>query len=330
MAEFPGIPRKRKATAPAPWLVRTVLPALLLATLALAGCGRQPEPPPAPAFSMVALVDGRAPAPVVRAVREGLATVERELDAAAVLRSVGEGGARLRSLRGAGEEGRDLVLCFCPDFDHVVFEEATAYPDTFFVTIPGRTSGPNVGSVVFELRGAGYLAGVALREATGGGRIALVIPPGGGEFGRGWEEGVGVAAGGEGAGVTLSAPQAVRALREGTVAGVLYGGVAPPEDLEAACSGAGAPLVVIRPSREPEVGGGLLGAVVVDLEAVVAYLAQEAWAGTLEGDLVSFSLGSAVVDFRLAGDAPGDVAAAVRTARREVLSGLAEVESLGM
>ncbi len=295
-------------------------------------CRKPPPPPAPPAFSVVALVDGRAPASVVGAVEEGLDTVRRELDAATDLRTAAGGEARLRSLREAGREGPDLVLCFCPDFDHVVFEEATAYPETFFVSIPGQMWGPNVGSVLFELRGAGYLAGVALREASGGGAVAVVIPAGGENLGEGLLEGarVAVEAGGEGVVLTLSASQAVRSLEEGAVAGVLYGGVAPPPGLAAACSAAGAPLVVLSPEVDPTVGDGLLGVVVVDLSAVVPYLAQEAWAGTLEGDLVSFALGSTVVDFRLAEAAAPEVAAAVGTARREVLSGLAEVESLGM
>ncbi|GEM_PF-2283134 len=305
---------------------------VLLVEVGGVACRKPPPPPARPALSVVALLDGRAPASMVRAVEEGLATVRRELDAATDLRTVDVGEARLRSLREAGREGPELVLCFFPDFDHVVFEEATAYPETFFVSIPGRMRGPNVGSVLFELRGAGYLAGVALRKASGGGTVAVVIPAGGENLGEGLLEGAHVAieAGGTGVVLTLSASQAVRSLEEGSVAGVLYGGMGPPPGLPAACSAADAPLVVLSPEVAPTMGDGLLGVVVVDLPAVVLYLAQEAWAGTLEGDLVSFALGSAVVDFRLAEAAAPEVAAAVGTARREVLSGLAEVESLGM
>ena len=305
---------------------------LLLAVVGAPGCREAPPPPSVPGFSVVALMDAGAPLTVVRAVEEGLATVERELDAVTDLRAAGSGEERLGTLREAGREGPDLVLCFCPDFDHVVFEEATAFPETFFFTIPGRTSGPNVGSVVFELRGAGYVAGVALAAASGGAPVAVVVPPLAAGLVEGLVEGaiLGVEHHGETTTLTLPASQAVRALGEGTVGAVLYGGVDPPAELTAACADSRVPLVVLATAREANVAAAPLGTVVVDLTVMVPYLAQEAWAGTLEGELMSFALGSEVVDFRLRDGVSPEVTAAVGEARREVLSGLAEVESLGM
>ncbi len=302
--------------------------------LAALGCSRaEPPPPPEPDFHAVLLMASGTPLPVQEALKAGLREVKSDLFAATSVRSVECGQPMIEMLRRTGREAPDLVFCHVPGEEHVVVEEAAAYPDTQFVTIPGRTTGPNVAGVVFRVDGAAYVAGATLAAAAGGRPLLVVEAPDERGF-RGLAAGFGAGAASVGAAapVAVTKERALEDIDSGRAGGVLYTGFVVPEPLLTACATAGIPLVDTGLGLKEEGQPGVFGTVIVRMGEAVRRLARERWAGTLEGSIYTFSLGSGVVDFGLESPAaaPEAVLRAMGSARSDVLAGIAEIEDLGM
>lgn len=310
------------------------LTGLLAVAVLMAGgaCSRHREPPPPePDFHVVLLLSAGTPQPVRQALERGVQAVDSDLFAASEV-YVAEGGQPLiEALRAAGGKGPDLVFCHVPGQDHVVVEEAAPYEDTQFVTIPGRAVGTNVTGVVFRADGAAYVAGATLGAAAGG-PVLLVPAATSLEQFPGVEPGLraGAAASRQAVEAVTGTDRAVTVIQEGGAGAVFYAGFAPPERLIRAAGEAGIPMAAMS----TEGNGGCpscLGVVVVRMDEAVRRLARERWAGTLEGRVYTYGLGSGVVDFTVrARSLPEPVRTAMEHARSDVLAGIAEIEDLRM
>ncbi len=308
--------------------------AVVLAGLAGFGCSRyEPPPKPKPEFHVVLLVASGAPAPVQAALEGGLRGIESDLFAATAVRLVEPGQPLIETLRRTGREAPALVFCHMPGEEHVVVEEAAAYQDTQFVIIPGRAVGSNVSGVVFRVDGAAYVAGAAL-AAGAGERPLLLVHDTVGTGLHGLEAGfrAGVASVG---GELLPAADPDAALGEigaGRVGGVFFAGFGAPAAVREACAAAALPLVTVSLGRSGAAPPERFGSVVVRMGEAVRRLARERWAGTLEGRIYSYTLGSGVVDFEVETRAPVPKAVqnAMDSARADVLAGIAEIEDLRM
>jgi len=327
----PRVRRNRPAWIEEAWALW--LGSLLLAAFAgfaTAGCARPAPRPEEPRFRVVLLLASDAPPEVSDALEKGLEEVEKDLFAAGTLRRVQTGQALIEALRETGGKAPDLVYCHVPGEEYVVVEEAAAYRDTHFVTIPGRTVGPNVSGVVFRVDGAAYVAGATL-AALAGGRPVLLVDSGESSFLPGLRLGfgAGVASAGGALQETGDLESAVEAIRSGDAGGVFHTGFGVPQSLREACMAAGAPLVVLSAGER---AAGCLGTVCVRMSKALRNLAGERWAGTLEGRIYTFSLGSGIVDFALepGRTVPEPVRAVMDSSRKDVLSGIAEIEDLGM
>jgi len=265
-------------------------------------------------------------------LERGLAGIESDLFAASAVRIVKSGQPLIEALRRAGREAPDLVFCHVPGEEYVVAEEAPAYQDTQFVTVPGRAVGSNVSGVVFRVDGAAYVAGATLVEAAGKRPVLLVRSPGATGFPglvRGFRAGM-ASAGGEPP-REIDLDNALSRIAEGEAGAVFFAGYDVPEPLDVACRTEGLPLV------RAGLGGASgeresFGTVTVRVDEALRRLARERWAGTLEGRIYSFSLGSGVVDFEFGKGATvsQEVRHAMESARADVLAGIAEIEDLKM
>lgn len=278
------------------------------------------------------MASGTPPA-VQEALEAGLREIKNDLFAETTVRLVEPGQPLIEMLRRTGREAPDLVFCHLPGEEHVVVEEAAAYQDTQFVTIPGRTTGPNVAGVVFRVDGAAYVAGATLGAAAGGRPLLVVEAPKEPGF-HGLKAGfrAGAASVGAVASGVVKEGRALEDIDSGRAGGVLYAGYVVPEPLLAACATAGIPLVGTGLGLKRGGQPGVFGTVIVRMGEVVRRLARERWAGTLQGSIYSYSLGSGVVDFRIESKAtaPGKVVRAMSSARSDVLAGIAEIQDLGM
>jgi len=273
------------------------------------------------------------PEPVQRDLREGIHAVERDLFAAARVELVEPGQALIEALRTTGRDSPDLIFCHFPGESHVVVEEAPAYRETFFVTIPGRAVGVNVTGVALRVDGAAYVAGATLAAASGD-RPVLLVPaeaaqslPG---LVAGFRAGVLSVHGTVLEGADLASAQA--RVEAGGPGALFYAGFGPPKTLSTVCAAGGIPMVAAGSGLGGDGTGACLGRVVVRMGEAVRRLARERWAGTLEGRMYTYSLGSGVVDFELrpGSSLPDRVRKAMEAARADVLAGIAEIEDLKM
>jgi basic membrane protein A len=272
-----------------------------------------------------------------RAAERGLGLIAAELDAD-VARSRATGAADQRSrLRALAREGNDLVFCVGPDVEAMVYTEAVAFPDTYFVVIPGNIQRSNVGSVTFLPEEAGYLAGAVAAAVTDRPTVGLLRGTG-----RPWldrlEAGFvsGFRAQREGADVmTADGPDGPWLL---TVAGVeiaLYATDRADPQVLAAAHDAGLYLVGTDPELlgvEPDF---VVAAVDIDVAQAMLRVAREVDDRVFSGRVFAFDLGSGVLDVVLNPrfSPPGrdtDLREALESARSEITAGWVEIEELGI
>ena len=309
---------------------------MLLVLLFGSACGEK-QPPPPPQFRTALLLDrGAAQNPLRRAAVVGMERIRSELHAGVVIQVATSGQEQRRRLRALAAQQRNLVFCMLPGLGYVVTEEAAAYPDSWFVAIGGKGPQGNVAAMSFQMEDAGYLAGV-LAATVSPAEVAGVLGGGGGSpfFDRAESGFRSAFEAKRRRGRVLSADGAdgVDELRSEGVEVALY----PAERAEQAvlerCRKTGLRLVVADAAAAKEFPHVVLATLVLDLPEAMVRVAQEAWAGTLEGKTYSFDLGSGVVDLR---PTPGSAAVtdprvveALTRARADVTAGIVEIEELG-
>lgn len=262
--------------------------------------------------------------------------IRAELNADVVVQAAAGAQEQRRRLRALASQQRNLVFCMLPGLDYVVTEEAAAYPDSWFVAIGGKAPVGNVAAMSFQLEDAGYLAGV-LAAAISDGEVAGVLGGGGGSpfFDRAED---GFRSGFEAKRrrarlLSADGVDGVDELRSEGVEVALYPAERADQSVLKRCRKAGLRLVVADPAAAKQFPHVVLATLVLDLPEAMVRVAQEAWAGTLEGKMYSFDLGSGVVDLR---PTPGSqattdprVVAALTRARADVTAGIVEIEELG-
>ncbi len=312
---------------------------VLIALLGLGGCHHRKVPPPAPAMR-VGLIVSASPgdAPMVRQARAGLGRLKTDLNAAGWVRIVRTEHAGRIALRAAGRAKEQLVFCLGPGFSDTLYEEAIAYPGTWFVLIPGKITGPNIASIDFATGEPGYLAGVAAGAVEGRkGAVAGIIREDGpdlffsraeGGFTKGFEATVR-----GGRVLTADGPQGIPALVSAGVRIALDTSEATDPGVIAACRKAGMLLATADPKLVSQAPDVVFGTLHVDLGEAMSRVAQEVWAGTMSSKLYRFDLGSGVVGFTLnrsSAVASGPrVHDAVEKAKADVTAGIVEIEELG-
>ena len=307
--------------------------------LASVGCHHREVPAPVPAMR-VGLIVSATPGdlPAVRQARAGIRRLRTDLDAVGWVRVVhSEHGGRL-ALRAAGRAKEQLIFCLGPGFSDTLYEEAVAYPGSWYVLIPGKITGPNIASIDFATGEPGYLAGVAagaVPHRRGG--AAGIIREGGQDLffaraERGFIKGFETAVRG-GRVLVADGPSGIAALKSAGVRVALDTSETTDPAVVAACRKTGILLVTADPKLVTEFPNVVLGTLNIDIGEAMSRVAQEVWAGTMTAKLYRFDLGSGVVGFTLnhfnaVADAPR-VHDAVEKAKADVTAGIVEIEELG-
>lgn len=322
--------------APAVVLRASAWTAVVLAALFISAC-HEKRPPPPPSFRAALLLDrGAAQNPLRKAAVVGMGRIRSELNAGVVIQVATGGQEQRRRLRALASQQRNLVFCMLPGLDYVVTEEAAAYPDSWFVVIGGKAPQGNVAAMSFQLEDAGYLAGV-LAASVSDREIAGVLGGGGGSpfFDRA-EEGFRSAFEAKRRKARVVAADGVDGVDELGSEGVevaLYPAERADQAVLERCRKTGLRLVAADPAAAKQYPHVVIATLVLDLPEAMVRIAQEAWAGTLEGKMYSFDLGSGVVDLHVTpGSSAADdprVAEALRRARADVTAGIVEIEELG-
>jgi len=325
--------------------MRTTLPlalrapawlAALLAMFTVVACHKE-KAPPTPSFRAALLLDrGAAVNPLRRAAVVGMERIRAELNAGVVVQVAAGGQEQRRRLRALASQQRNLVFCMLPGLDYMVAEEAAAYPDSWFVAIGGKAPQGNVAAMSFQLEDAGYLAGVIAAVISDGQAVGVLGGGGNSPFFDRAEDGFRSALESRAPKARVLSADGVDGVdelhSEGVVVALYPAERSDPAVLER-CRTAGLRLVVADPAAAKQYPHVVLATLILDLPEAMVRVAQEAWAGTLEGKMYSFDLGSGVVDLR---PTPGSQAAtdarvvdALARARADVTAGIVEIEELG-
>jgi basic membrane protein A len=304
---------------------------------AAVGSCRPAEPPPEPRLRVRLLTSVSISGRWERAAERGLGLIAAELGAeVARIRSAGLNDQRSK-LRSLACQGVDLVFCVGPDIESMVYTEAVAFPDTYFVAVPGRVQSANVGSVTFLPEEAGYLAGAVAACMTEHPEVGLLRGAG-----RPWLESLesGFVAGfrsrRSGAAVIIvNGPEGPWRLTTSGVEVALYAtDLAEPEVL-AAAHDAGLYLIGADPDLMRAEPDFVVAAVDIDVAEAMLRVAREVNDRSFQGRVFAFDLGSGVVGIELnpgltPGDRGPDLHDAVERARSEITAGWVEIEELGI
>jgi basic membrane protein A len=320
----------RNATTP----TRLVLAGAL--GLTLVACGPA-EPPQEEVFRVRLLTSVALSGRWERAAERGLGLIAAELDAD-IARTRASGSADQRSrLRALGRDRVHLIFCVGPEVESLVYTEASAFPDTDFVVIPGAIHGSNVGSVTFTPEEAGYLAGAVAAAVTGRPTAGLLRGTG-----RPWLERLET---GFDAGFRSVHPDA-ELITSGGVDGpwqlsaagaevALYSSDRIDPQVLAAAHDAGLSLIGADPALLDAEPDSVIAAVEVDVAEAMLRVAREVHDLTFTGQVYAFDLGSGVLDVVLnpnleSGHRQVDVRDALERARSEITAGWVEIEELGI
>lgn len=311
----------------------TIGAAALVITVATVGCGPA-EPPPQPELRVRLLTSGFISGRWERAAEQGLGRIAAELDAE-VARSRAHGSSeQRRQLRALASQRADLVFCVGGEVESIVYTEATAFPDTAFVVIPGEIHADNVASIAFMPEEAGFLAGAVAAEVTDRPRVGLLRGAG-----RPWLERL---EHGFIAGFRTARPEAEIEIAHGPdgpwqlvaekVDVALYATDSPSSAVLAAAHDAGVFLIGTDPElieNEPDL---VIAAVEIDVAEAMLRVARERFEHRFVGRVYAFDLGSGVLDLRLNPDLDhaADLRETVERARSEITAGWVEIEELGI
>jgi basic membrane protein A len=267
----------------------------------------------------------------------GLGLIAAELEVEVDRVRASGAAAQREYLRTLARDRVDLVFCIGPEVEALVYTEAVAFPDTYFVVIPGQIHGPNVGSVAFMPEEAGYLAGAVAAGVSEDPVVGLLRGAG-----RPWLEKLeaGFVAGfranrSDALVVTADGTQGPWQLTSEGVEVALYSTDRVDRQVLAAAHDAGLYLVAADPElleAEPDI---VLAAVEVDVAEAMLRVAREVHDHTFSGKVFAFDLGSGVIDVVLSrGLAPpereDELKEALERARSEITAGWVEIEELGI
>ncbi|MEX1309223.1 MAG: BMP family ABC transporter substrate-binding protein [Candidatus Sulfomarinibacteraceae bacterium] len=318
--------------------LRTLIAGALSAAIGIVCLSCGPAEPPADRGFRVRLVtsvtlSGRWE----RAAERGLGLIAAELDAdVARSRASGTSDQRAR-LRDLAADGIDLIFCVGPEVESLIYTEATAFPNTDFIIIPGEIAADNVGSVAFMPEEAGYLAGAVAASTTKRPLVGLLRGAG-----RPWLERL---ESGFRAGFRAGRPDAEVLTARGkdgpwqlVAAGVevaLYSSDHVEPEVLAAAHDAGLDLIGADPDLLRSEPDFVIAAVDVDVAEAMLRVAREVHDHTFSGKVYAFDLGSGVVDLRLNPglaelDESGEIHEALERARSEITAGWVEIEELGI
>ena len=314
-----------------------VVALFLLMTVFTTTCGRE-EPEPAKSFTVRMLSAGCLSGRWELAAERGLGLIASELDAdVARFRVEDQGDARAR-LAEQGHDGVQLVYYVGAGVEKMLYSEASAFPGTAFVLLPGRVHGPNLGSIRFLPEEAGYLAGAVAGEIVPGRKVGLLRGVGGSWL-EALEDGfvAGFRARQRRRKIKVEAadgPDGVWKLKSAGIGVALYASDRSDPAVLSAANNAGILLVVVDPDLmtvEPEV---VIAAIEVDVPEAMLRVAREVRDGTFSGRVFSFDLGSGILDVALNPNLGADrlavAADALEDARSEVTAGLVEFDELGL
>ena len=316
----------------------TLLHLCLLGTLSITTVTCAPaKPPQEKEFRVRLLTSVALSGRWERAAERGLGLIAAELDAdIARSRAAGTTDQRAR-LRALARDGVDLVFCVGPEVESLVYTEATAFPDTDFVIIPGEIHSANVGSVIFTPEEAGYLAGALAAAVTDGTDVGLLRGAG-----RPWLERLeaGFAAGFRSAHPTAEVATAQGLdgpwqLRAAGVEVALYSTDQVDPQVLAAAHDAGLYLIGADPTLLDAEPDFVIAAVEVDVAEAMLRIAREVHDLTFSGKVYAFDLGSGVLDVKLnpsfaPPDDDTDFRDTLERARSEITAGWVEIEELGI
>ena len=316
-----------------------ILPQLLLigvVSVCVLACGPD-ETPQEPRLQVRLLTSVALSGRWEKAAERGLGLIASEFDAeVARTRASGTGEARTR-LQRLGRQGTDLVFCVGPDVESLVYTEASAFPDTIFIVIPGEIYSGNVGGVVFTPEEAGYLAGAVAASVADESPVGLLRGAG-----RPWLEQLeaGFVAGyrsslGDAEVIAADGPDGPWELIGAGVEVALYSSDRVDRQVLAAVHDAGLYLVGADPELLEAEPDFVVAAVEVDVAEAMLRIAREVNDRTFTGKVFAFDLGSGVLDVILN---PGlalqnqnsDPQEALERARSEITAGWVEIEELGI
>lgn len=275
-------------------------------------------------------------APMQRAAREGLKRLHRELNAAITLRTTGSPDEGRRQMRAAAGAGADVVFCLGHDYETLLYEETVAYPSTWFIQVPGNAVGANIASINFATGEAGFVAGAAAAALSAKAAAGIIREgPADPFFARaegGFKSGF-QARRSRGRVIAVDGLEGIGRLASAHVDVALDTAEKVDRAVLQACRKAGIRLVVTDPDLTATAPDVVVGTLKIDLAEAMNRVVQEVWAGTVEGKLYRFDLGSGVVGFELNpkndAAAGAGVADVVERARADVTAGIVEIEELG-
>jgi basic membrane lipoprotein Med (substrate-binding protein (PBP1-ABC) superfamily) len=304
--------------------------------LGAVGCGGGPDEDVTEPSPTVRLITSRTETGRwERAAEQGLGRVAAELAADVARLRAANSEQRRFMVREQGASGVNLVFCVGADFESAVFAEAPAYPDSYFIVIPGTGHGNNVGGIDFVPEGAAWVAG-AVAASLGPSRSVGVIRGPGGQWldhvESGFIKGF-LSTSTRRNAVVVSDPDGPWELAEHGVEVALYASDDPQPDVYAAAHDAGILVVGTDEAMiddEPDV---VVASVTVDLAEAMVRVAREVIDGTFTGGTYAFDLASGVLDVRLNPTMPEvdlpTVQEALEQARSRVTAGIVEMEDLG-
>jgi basic membrane lipoprotein Med (substrate-binding protein (PBP1-ABC) superfamily) len=322
---------------------RSVTVGVLAAAFALAaGCGRVED---RSGFRVALVTPGAvSDAGWNAAAFAGLGRIGVELGAETAHIEASSPAQFEESFRDFALRGFSLVFGHGFEFQDAATTVGAEFPDTAFVVSSGLVTSANVGSLVFRLEEAAYLAGVLSAGASGSGRVGMVggveIPPvrlvfdG---FRRGFLE---HRSDGVVKEVFLGSWEDVAGARQATLALVDQGADVVIQDADAAGLGVfqacreRAVLALGTNSDQSGVAPDVvLASAVMDIPEAMVRVARTVRDGAFEGRVFTFDLASGVVEL-VPNPAQGDrvseeTSAAVAAARDRLIEGEVELEHFG-
>jgi len=314
---------------------RAAVVGLAVLMILTAGCTKEEAVAP-PRFSVRLLTSPNVSGRWEAAAERGLGLIAAELDADVARHRVGDGPEGRGQLAAEGERGADLVFCVGGGFEKALYTEASVFPHTVFVLLPGRARAANVAGIEFLSEGAGYLAGVVAATIARAPRAGLLRGVGG-PWLEALERGFGVGFGARNRRAVVETERGVEGVWAFNVTDVdlaLYASDRPEASVLEAAREAGLRLIVTDPSLMTDFPDTVVAAVDIDVAEAMLRVAREVRDGTFVGQVYSFDLGSGILDVTL--NSHLDPAAleaatlALEEARAEVTAGLIEIDQLGL
>jgi basic membrane lipoprotein Med (substrate-binding protein (PBP1-ABC) superfamily) len=271
-----------------------------------------------------------------KAAERGLGRIAAELEADVSRIRVEDPANERERLEDQGRDGVDLLFCVGAHTEATLYAVATAYPNTIFVLLPGRTRASNVAGIRFLPEEVGYLAGAVAGSLAPDGNIGLLRGDG-----QPWleplEEGYVAGFKSRWRRTKLIVAEGADGAWQLSSAGVLmslYAADSSEPEVLAAAHNAGLQLIVTDPNLIDVAPDTAVAAIDVDVAEAMLRVAREVRDRTFTGREFAFDLGSGVLDVivnpALAPDNLSAANEALEEARAEITAGLVEFDGLGL